>query len=161
MSSTTTIILVPGAWHKPDCFQPVVGHLEQAGFKTDLVSLASVGPQEHLKNFNPDVDVIRKHIEAAADAGQDVVVVAHSYGSIPTSEAIKGLDLKSRQAAGKKGGVVHFFFLSAFIIPEGQTLISAFGGNDLPWFNINEARTEVNPDGPADVFYNDLPMKGE
>ncbi|USW52384.1 hypothetical protein Slin15195_G057030 [Septoria linicola] len=88
MSSSTTIILVPGAWHKPDCFPP---------------------------NFNPDVDVIRKHIEAAADAGQDVVVVAHSYGSIPTSEAIKGLDLKSRQAAGKKGGVVHFFFLSAHI----------------------------------------------
>ncbi|KAI5362053.1 putative alpha/Beta hydrolase [Septoria linicola] len=104
MSSSTTIILVPGAWHKPDCFPPTV-----------LVSLASVGPQEHLKNFNPDVDVIRKHIEAAADAGQDVVVVAHSYGSIPTSEAIKGLDLKSRQAAGKKGGVVHFFFLSAHI----------------------------------------------
>ena len=157
MASSTTIVFVPGAWHTPDAFQPVVSQLEAAGYKTDLVSLPSVGPKEHLKNFNPDVDEIRKHIQTAADAGQNVVVVAHSYGSIPSSEAIKGLDLKSRQAAGKSGGVTHFFFMTAFIIKEGDTLIGAFGGNDLPWFNINEARTEVNPDGPADVFYNDLP----
>jgi pimeloyl-ACP methyl ester carboxylesterase len=135
----------------------VAKQLEAADYKTDLVSLPSVGPKEHLKNFDPDVDEIRKHIQAAADAGQNVVVVAHSYGSIPSSEAIKGLDVQSRKAAGQPGGVSHFFFLAAFIIPEHQTLISAFGGNDLPWFKINDARTEVNPDGPAQVFYNDLP----
>ncbi|EMF13551.1 alpha/beta-hydrolase [Sphaerulina musiva SO2202] len=157
MASSTTILFVPGAWHIPSVFQPVVQQLEAAGYKTDLVSLPSIGPKEHLKNFNPDVDEIRKHIEASANAGQNVVVVAHSYGSIPASEAIKGLDLKSRKAAGQSGGVTHLFFLAAFIIPEGQTLISAFGGNDLPWFNINEARTEVNPDRPAEIFYNDMP----
>lgn len=84
-------------------------------------------------------------------------MVGHSYGSIPASESIKGLDLKSRQAAGKKGGVSHFFFCAAFIIPEGQTLISAFGGNDLPWFNVSQDKMEINPDTPEKVFYNDLP----
>lgn len=159
MASSTTILFVPGAWHKPECFSPSADHLTQAGYKMVLVDLPSVGPPKHLPNFNADVDEIRKQITKASDAGQNVVVVAHSYGSIPSSEAIKGLDLKSRSAEGKKGGVSHFFLCSAFIIPEGATLISAFGGNDLPWFMINEERTEVNPEGPEQVFYNDLPKE--
>ncbi|KAF7193763.1 putative hydrolase R7 [Pseudocercospora fuligena] len=152
----TTIIFVPGAWHRPQVFLPTTKLLEDAGYNIVLIDLPSVGPPKHLPNMDADVQEIRKNIEKAAEAGQNVVVVGHSYGSIPSSEAIKGLDLKTRQAAGKPGGVTHLFFCAAFIIPEGQTLISAFGGNDLPWFRVSEDKMEVWPEGAAEICYNDL-----
>lgn len=155
-ASSTTIIFVPGAWHRPQVFEPVAKILDEAGYNTVLVDLPSVGPPKHLPNMDADVQEIRRNIEKAADAGQNVVVLGHSYGSIPSSEAIQGLDLKTRQAAGKPGGVTHMFFCAAFIIPEGQTLISAFGGNDLPWFRVSEDKAEVIPEGPAEICYNDL-----
>ncbi|EME85213.1 uncharacterized protein MYCFIDRAFT_135495, partial [Pseudocercospora fijiensis CIRAD86] len=130
--------------------------LEAAGYNIVLIDLPSVGPPKYLPNIDADVQEIRKNIEKAADAGQNVVVVGHSYGSIPASEAIQDLDIKSRRAAGKPGGVTHLFFLAAFIIPEGQTLISAFGGNDLPWFRVSEDKMSVWPEGSAEICYNDL-----
>lgn len=42
------------------------------------------------------------------------------------------------------------------MIPEGASLIGAFGGNPLPWFVISEDELEVNPATPETIFYNDL-----
>jgi hypothetical protein len=80
----------------------------------------------------------------------------HSYGSLPGNEAVKGLDTVSRQKAGKEGGVSHIFFLCSFLIPEGQSLHSAFGGQDLPWYDLSADKTTVVPKTPEDIFYNDL-----
>lgn len=155
--AATTILFVPGAWHGPEWFDQVIGKLTAAGYKTDSMRLPSVGPKEHLSNMQPDVDVIRQHILKAADAGQRIVLAMHSYGSVPAMEAAYQLDYKSRQASGRPGGVTHLFFISAFIIPPGASLIAAFGGNPLPWFDISEDQKEVNPIDPEKVFYNDLP----
>lgn len=142
-SQSTTIIFVPGAWHSPDCFDPVIERLNKSGYITDKVHLPTVGPEKHFLDFTPDVTEIRRHILHAVDAGQKVVVVVHSYGGIPANEAIEGLDYSSRQKQNQKGGVVHLFFCCSFVIPEGQSLISAFGGNDLPWFEVANDRLSV------------------
>lgn len=155
--SKTTILLVPGAWHGPEWFDQIAKKLSDAGYQTDSVHLPSVGPKEHLANMQPDVDVIKQHILKAADAGQKVVLAMHSYGSVPAMEAAYQLDYKTRQAAGQPGGVTHLFFMSAFIIPPGASLIAAFGGNPLPWFDISADQKEVNPINPEEIFYNDLP----
>jgi hypothetical protein len=155
MTESTTILFVPGAWHSPDCFDPVVQRLEAVNYKTDKVHLPSVDPPKHHLNFDADVTQIRSQIERAADAGQNVVVVVHSYGSLPANEAIKGLDLKTRQQKGLPGGVSHIFFCCSFVIKEGDSLIGAFGGNDLPWFMVSDDKLEVNPDTPDQIFYND------
>lgn len=154
-SETTTILFVPGAWHGPECFDDVVQRLESLNYKTDKVHLPSVNPRKHHSDFSADVAQIRKQIENAADKGQSVVVVVHSYGGIPSNEAIKGLDIKTRHLNGLNGGVTHLFFCCSFIITEGQSLISAFGGNDLPWFKVSDDQLEVNPATPEKVFYND------
>lgn len=155
--SKTTIIFVPGAWHGPEWFDQVAKKLQAVGYQTDYVTLASVGPKEHLPNMQPDVEIIRQHIIKAADKGQKVNLAMHSYGSVPAMDAAYGLDYRTRQAAGKSGGVTHLFFISAFIIPAGQSLITAFGGNPLPWFDISADQKEVNPINPEEIFYNDLP----
>ncbi|KAJ5771855.1 hypothetical protein N7520_002384 [Penicillium odoratum] len=155
MNESTTILFVPGAWHSPDCYDPVVERLEAANYKTSKVHLPSVNPPKHYLDFGADVAQIRTQIEAAANSGQNVVVVVHSYGGVPSNEAIKGLDIKTRQQKGLPGGVTHLFFCCSFIIGEGNSLISAFGGNDLPWFIVEEDKLGVNPADPDKIFYND------
>lgn len=155
--SKTTILFVPGSWHGPQWFEQVITKLQAAGYQTDTVSLASNGPKEHVSSMQPDVEIIRQHITEATDAGQKVVLAMHSYGSLPSMDAAHGLDYKTRQAEGKSGGVTHLFFICAFIIPAGVSLIQAFGGNPLPWFDISADQKEVNPIKPEEIFYNDLP----
>ena len=50
---------------------------------------------------------------------QDVIVVMHSYSGIPGSQALEGLDKKSCEAKGLKGGVVRLVYIMSFIVPEG------------------------------------------
>ncbi|KAK5942610.1 hypothetical protein PMZ80_005175 [Knufia obscura] len=134
MTPTTTIIFVPDAWHGPECFDKVASTLRTQDYKTDYVHLPSVDPQPTpLKSFDPDVETFRTHIQSAADAAQQIILVMHSYGSIPTCQAVQNLEYTTRQAQNLPGGVTHLFFMAAFIIPAGKILIEAFGGNDLPW----------------------------
>ncbi|KAL3257837.1 hypothetical protein ABHI18_006507 [Aspergillus niger] len=156
MAPFPTIVFVPGAWHSPECYRRVIDQLEAAGYETDLVHLPSVGPTQHLPDFSADVAEIRSHLEHLVDAGKKVVLVVHSYGGVPSNEAVKGLDCASRQSNSQAGGVAHIFFCCSFIIPEGKSLLGAFGGNDLPWFNVSADRLEVNPDRPDEIFYNDM-----
>ena len=123
MASSTTILFIPGAWHSPKCFETVILGIEADGYNTDVVHLPSVDPTVPHSDFSDDVDQIKKQIELAANSGQRVVVVVHSYGGVPGSEAIRGLDWETRQQNGQQGGVVHLFFLSyplslsSFLIP--------------------------------------------
>lgn len=122
--------------------------MEGAGFNTDYVDLPSVDPPRDLTDFTPDVEAIRGAISRAASKGQKVILVAHSYGGIPSAEAIG--------AFGPNGAVAHFVLCCSFIIPKGKSLIAAFGGQDLPWWSIAEDRHTVEPSTPDQIFYNDL-----
>ncbi|KAG9010755.1 hypothetical protein FRB90_007654 [Tulasnella sp. 427] len=159
MSHTkSTIILVPGAWHGPEVFEPIRTILESLGYPTVGVSLPSVGASPPLNGFEPDVAAIRKAIVSSVDAGSEVVLFAHSYGSVPTSEAIKGLTKADLQAQGKPGGVVHLIFCTAFLIPEGVPSIEPAKGPSTQ-YKLNEDGTVIRPKDPIATFYNDLPLE--
>lgn len=154
MSSSTkpVIVLVPGAWHGPEHYGPLIKHLHAAGYETDAVALPSVGGE--LKNWDPDVEAIRASITKAVDANKEVVLVAHSYGGLPSQEACKGLDKATIESQGKKGGIIRLCWLCAFLGDEGASLMGYLGGQDLPWWNfedqvsaiaINSHATHVNP----------------
>ena len=56
------------------------------------------------------------------------MVVMHSYGGLVGSEAAaEELSYAKRQAQGLPGGVIHLFLYSAFLLNEGQSVLSAFG----------------------------------
>lgn len=156
MSSKPTILFVPGAWHKSACYAPVIQKLNAKGYDTATAELASVGPVPGLKTWADDVSNIQRELAALADAGKSIIVVAHSYGSLPAGEAMKGFLAREREAAGAKGGVVHFVYISAFVLPPSTSLMDALGGQDLPWFVVSESKLEIEPEDPASVFYNDL-----
>lgn len=60
--------------------------------------------------------------------GKTVVLVMHSYGGLVGSEATtEELSYTKRQAQGLPGGVTHLFYYSAFLLNEGQSVLSAWG----------------------------------
>ncbi|KAF2999849.1 hypothetical protein E8E13_007393 [Curvularia kusanoi] len=159
MSSKPTIVFVPGAWHKSACYTPVINSLKSRSYPTATAELASTGSFPGIQTWSDDIANIQAVLAPLADAGQQIVVVAHSYGSLPAGEAIKDYLLRAREAEGKKGGVVHLVYISAFVLPPETSLMDALGGNDLPWFIVSESKGEVEPRDPATIFYNDLPKE--
>ncbi|KAL2820471.1 alpha/beta-hydrolase [Aspergillus cavernicola] len=152
-TTPTTILFIPGAWHSPTCYNNLLPALQVSSYNTELIHLPSVNPSTPHKDFTEDVLHIRSRIESAASAGHKIIL----------SEAVKGLDWESQQkqkqpdgGKQKRGGVTHVFYCCSFLIPEGESLVSAFGGVDLPWYRISEDRRVVMPAGPGEVFYNDM-----
>jgi pimeloyl-ACP methyl ester carboxylesterase len=158
MSNTTTkptILFIPGAWHLPSCYSLVETPLSSLGYPTVTVSLPS-NAHTPIPSFEPDIAAIRTALTPLVHAGKDVILVAHSYGSMPANEAIKGLARSERLRKGEKGGVAHYVFLSAFVTPVGTSLMDALHHADLPWFIVDEDKALVRPENPREIFYNDL-----
>lgn len=156
MSSKPTVVFVPGAWHTPDGFHLVMSELQAAGYETKGVNLASVGASTPLQDFQPDVQAIQDVLKPLVDQGKDILLMLHSYGGIIGNEAIQGFAKADRRKEGKKGGVSHIYFCSAFALPAGQSLMDALNNEPLPWFQINDAQDTINPATPIETFYNDV-----
>lgn len=116
----TTFVLVTGAWHTPSCFDPLAKLLREAGYEVVSKKHPSVGGNPPVASFDPDVEVIRQPIEEEADKGQNVILLMHSYGGVPGTEACKGLDKNTRARGGKKGGVTRLIYCTAFMLQEGM-----------------------------------------
>lgn len=144
--SAFTVLFVPGAWHRAESFARVAETLDRSGFNTTLVDLPSVGPEAELDGLMADVHAIRERASEAISRGQKIVLVAHSYGGIPSSEAIQGFSPH----------VAHFFLCCSFILPRNESLLSALGGRPPPWWDVSPDESEVLARTPADIFYNDL-----
>jgi len=147
-------IFVPGAWHGPECFSSISDLLFKQGFQSQGINLPSVGSTQLLSNFDADVNVIRKTTADVLATGKDVVLVMHSYGASPGSEAMKGF-MDDNDGKNGMGKIVRMVWLCAFVLPVGGSLMAGLGHKNLPWFIIEG--DVVNPAGPEEVFYNDLP----
>lgn len=71
----------------------------------------SVGVEKGLKDPADDVKNIRAAIEGELEQGNDVIIVMHSYGGVPSSNAAEGLGKKDRKAAGKSNGIVNMVWV--------------------------------------------------
>lgn len=110
-----------------------------------------------LLGIEDDVVAIRAAVTNQLDAGNDVVVVTHSYGTVPGTAALTGLNLKARKTAGNTNGVVGVVIISGFILPPGSTILTIMGGQ-LPPQYLLETNTTLPFAGPGaiNILYNDL-----
>jgi pimeloyl-ACP methyl ester carboxylesterase len=132
-----TLVLVHGAWHGPWCWQPLVDELPDVDVVT--VALPSSGPDpQSLGDLTADADAVRT---ALAGVEGPVVLVGHSYGGIPVTEAASA-DL----------GVAHLVYLCAFQLDVGDSLVSSLGGAVPPWQEVHPTHVRVTM--PEAVFYN-------
>lgn len=144
--------LTPLKKHKPDLYTPLTSALESAGYTVKAPHLPSVGGKT--PSFNDDVTTIRESITASTDAGQDVVVLMHSYGGIPGSEAVEGLTRLDQSSSREKGCVIRLIYLAAFVIAEKGSMMSGLGGQPLEWWDHGKEQMIVKKGRPAEVFYN-------
>ncbi|ETN45237.1 uncharacterized protein HMPREF1541_10114 [Cyphellophora europaea CBS 101466] len=161
--SKPTIVTVHGAWHSPAHFEPLARILRQHGYTVVSVSLPSVVDRgtTPLEDPRDDIRAVRDVVVQILDAGDDVVLVPHSYGGIPASSAVRALDSRSRSAAGKSTSVIGVAAISAYVAREGDDIATA---QDLPsgeraeLYAIdglnNYIQSELNP---HKLFYADIP----
>jgi hypothetical protein len=145
MASKPDFIIVPGAWHSPGAFKPTSDLLEKAGYTVHGVPLKSFGASPPLKNFDPDVQVVRDSVNRILSSGKDVVIIYHSYGSVPGSEALVEY-LKDLEGGTKKEGwgkIQRLVFCCAFVLPEGGSLMAALQFKDLPWFIVDVCPPQI------------------
>lgn len=136
MPSKPTFVFVPGNFLPPSYYADIANLLETHGFQTRLVTLPSTGPKSPLTSNKPDITAIHHVLKELSDSGKEIIVVAHSYGGIPTCEAVKGLENEKGHA-----GVAKLVLIAAWLLQEGQSLPDIIGKYNIeaPW-----ARFEVS-----------------
>ncbi|KAL9578608.1 MAG: hypothetical protein Q9203_007036 [Teloschistes exilis] len=123
------IVLVHGAWHVPQHYQTFVERLERTGLEVHCPLLPTCDESKRLHaNMYQDADLVRAIVLSLADKTREVVMLLHSYGGAPGSEALKGLSKKERENNGLPGGVIHIIYMCAFMLQVGECV----GGASLP-----------------------------
>lgn len=140
-----SVLIVPGAWHKPGHFHMLVDEL--ADLDVHTVALTSSGDEPaQLKDMYADADAIARAVDAI---GRPVVVVAHSYGGLPTTQGLAGVR-----------NVAHIVYLASFQLDVGDSLLSQNpGGVLMSWSELrhrNGVDDFVEAVTPENVFFNDL-----
>ena len=153
--SKPTILLIPGAWHSADCWNLVASGLQSHGYKTVQVTTPTVGNVE--VPFSADVQAIRDAIISASEAGENVILVPHSYGGVPACCAVEGL--RKKDVGDGKGGVTGLVFCTSWMLDEGECILENVAIYAVKARTISDDPVEVwkARGGAAEVFYNDLP----
>ncbi len=123
------VVFVPGAWHDSNVYSLLLPSLQQAGYRSFMVNLPSVGAEPPSTSISEDITAVRSKVQEAIDdrGGSDVLVVLHSYGGAPGSSALKGLAKGEMEG---KGGVVHVLYIAAYVLEEGTATGDIKGDGD-------------------------------
>lgn len=119
-SSKPAIVLAPGSFCKTSFYAQFVYLLHEAGYdRIEIVRMPSLGDRSPLPaaTADDDADYIRQIITEVSNEGYDVLLLAHSYGGIPATLAVKGVTKKEREAQGLKGGVRRLLYTTA-VVPD-------------------------------------------
>ena len=176
-SSKPTIIIVHGSWHSPEHFAPLESNLKSHGYKTQTVWL----PTMHYKRYpsltpakitlNDDISAVRSAItsELSSNLETDVVVMAHSSGTVIASSVIEDLDKTSRAKAGHSNGITALLVISGILVSSGMTTFDWAGGQVPPTVSVStipdpkdktkeiKVSNPIADPGPVAIFYGDLP----
>ena len=136
-----TIVFVHGAWHGPWAWDAVISELPDLSTRTVALSSAGHDPAT-LGDMYADAAAIRETVTAIEGP---VLVVAHSYGGVPTTEGLVGLSQVSR-----------LVYLAAFQLDVGDSLVGANGGKRADWFDMHEAEGYLDALRPEEVFFGDV-----
>jgi len=83
------IVIVPGAWCVAGHWEPFTTQLLKAKLDYEVVKLASVGMAADPGNaMQTDATLVADCLRTAMANGRDTILIMHSYGGIPGSEAV-------------------------------------------------------------------------
>lgn len=162
LPSKPAFVLVSGAWHGTSYWAKVVAGLLREGYTATPVALRSASPKP-TTTFMDDVDAVRDVIRGDVTRGCDVVVVAHSLGTVVGASAIQGF--ARLQSDGRENGnstvvttamaenqegcgrVIGFVALATGFLPASVCFLQALGGKPPPlWRFSSEPRVTTEDD---------------
>lgn len=148
LSEPPTIVIVQGSFQTPLVYESLRTGLQDAGYPVVHPVLPSCSNEYDAdfptRTLNDDALVVTQAIDELVQQGKRVVVIMHSYGGLVGSDAIpESLTHTTRQAQGRKGGVVHLFYFAAFILGVGQSVLGTFG--ESPNNNITVSNMQTLP----------------
>ncbi|MEV6105154.1 alpha/beta hydrolase [Streptomyces sp. NPDC051940] len=135
---TTAFVLVHGAWHRPSTFDLLRVELDALGHASVSVNLPTAGPDPQ-GGLAEDAAAVRAAIEAIEGP---VVVLAHSYGGIPVTQAAAGLS-----------NVQQLIYLAAYVPDIGESMFTIHG---VPDPEDSDALFPIGDD-PHSLLYADVP----
>ncbi|KAK7728783.1 hypothetical protein SLS63_006391 [Diaporthe eres] len=107
-----------------------------------------------------DVEVINETLQPILDAGREVIMVAHSSGTLPASHCIEGESVAERAECGLKGGIQHYINVCGLAYPRrGKNFLGRGGDTPLQEFHNVEDGIIHLLDSAKATFYNDLPIE--
>ncbi|EEH09326.1 conserved hypothetical protein [Histoplasma capsulatum G186AR] len=121
MANKPVIVIVPGSCHRAEHYQRLVDKLTKYNYEAIALTPPSLDSNPPHASWDKDAEAIRRVVTENIDAGRDVVAVAHSFGGVAMSEAVKGLGKRARENDGLKGGVVGLVYMTALALVEGQS----------------------------------------
>lgn len=144
MQESPVILLVQGSFQSPTVYQQLTQSLQALGYVTThprLPSCTNTDDPDFPKTTLVD-DALAVRLELIRQVeyeGKTVVVAMHSYGGLVGSEAIpEDLSYTKRRSSGLQGGVVHLFYLCAFILDKGQSVLDTFGESPTNHVHVRE-----------------------
>ncbi|OAL07687.1 hypothetical protein IQ06DRAFT_208888 [Phaeosphaeriaceae sp. SRC1lsM3a] len=147
------IVIIPGASQNPAHYGYLSHLLLQAGYPVLtalLPTLAATGPV----TIDDDASYIRDRmlLPVLDYEERDVVLLMHSYGSVPGSASAHGLGPSSRLAQGKKTAVLGQIFFATMLVRggDGKTTVDVFGG---------AYPSHIEPDHERNLLHAPLPLR--
>lgn len=167
MENPPTLVLIPGSWHKPACYDKITTILRsQHHLKCVGVSLPSTADNP-AATFKDDIDAARDAISNETTHGRNVVVVAHSYGGMVGNSAIKGFtrpatttdnnNNTTTKTENTTGYVIGLILIASGFTFTGLAFMDPFLGHPPPSWRVNNETGYaelVTP--PRELFYHDL-----
>ncbi len=137
----------------------LTAYLESNGYSVLAPYLPSMHAEDITKvTLTEDIDSIRSYILKALET-TNVVVVAHSYGALPSSGALEGLDTAARQSASHTTSVTSFLIIAGLLVPPGFSVLGFFGDEPHPAQDVRGPLLyPKDPPGPGYLLYHDLPF---
>ena len=135
------IILVHGAWVGAWEFGPLEQILRGRGWEVDALDLPSTGTTESMFQ---DAAAISAAIDRA---GGPVVLVGHSYGGVPVTQA------------GDHPAVERIVYVAAFALDAGESVITSMGGSLPEMWGIADGQLTMgrSRDERVDLIAADMP----
>ncbi|KAL9034181.1 MAG: hypothetical protein Q9214_007161 [Letrouitia sp. 1 TL-2023] len=150
-NSKPVCVIVPGAWHPESAYADLINHFNDNGYPVVTARLPSFNTDSpSVSTCAADSDAVAQVLLSLIEEGKDIFVLNHSYGGIPGGGAAHGLSKVALQKQGKKGGVIGLVYMSAFVVPEGLSLVEYLGGQHPPYLQKNQAC------GARDTLFNDI-----
>lgn len=131
--SSIAVVIVQGSFQTPLVYKRLADGLEARGFSTSHPEYPSCSniedPEFPSKTLSDDTESVRQTVKhLVEDEKKKVFIVMHSYGGLVGSNSIgEEWSISHRKAAGLAGGVIHLFYIAAFVLDKQQSVLGVFG----------------------------------